>query len=191
MLAVLAAGASAANAAAQDLVPNGHFHVNLAGWTHAGGGSQSWQPLDWEANPASGSLRTTNNLAMANSTTGSGQCVPTSAGTYEAGAFIRIPSGQAGAGSASMRFVLYTNPSCVNPPSGSVVVVGSVPSTTTNAWVEVFATSLAVPPGTMSARVSASVTLTNALGTLAAHFDRVRFGPAGTTPVELSGFAVE
>jgi hypothetical protein len=45
--------------AAQDLVTNGHFHTDINGWTLLGPGSQAWDPLDWEGNPSSGSLRVT------------------------------------------------------------------------------------------------------------------------------------
>src|SRR5688572_1704086 len=83
-------------AATQYLIVNGHFHTDINGWTLVGVGTQAWDPLDWQSNPASGSIRITNANPAANQVTGSGQCIiHTPSGTYEAGAHVNFPSGPA------------------------------------------------------------------------------------------------
>lgn len=175
----------------QDVVTNGHFHTDLAGWTAGGLAAQTWNALDWQGSATSGSARVANNFTVANVSTGSSQCIGLStAGAYEVGAFIRFPSGQTETGSATVSVARYSNPTCTNPPdlstNGQIVS-----STTTDTWVDTSNTSVAIPVGTQSVRVVLSVQKTQANGSLAALFDRVRFGPTGTTPVELTGFRVE
>ena len=83
----------------------------------------------------------------------------------------------------------YANQSCVEPLLGGAV--GSVVvSTTPDAWIATLNTA-DVPLGAQSARVLAVVFKDFEFATLSAHFDRVRFGPLGTTPVELKAFEVE
>lgn len=185
----IVSGGSAASA--QELVANGHFHTDLGGWTHAGGGTQAWSALDWEANPGSGSARVTNDFAVANINTGSVSCIALAApGTYEVGGHIRIPSGQGLGGSAFVRVSWFPNAFCDNPATASAT--GElVFTTTTDTWVPTLNAAVAIPAGMQSVRVSMNVTKLPANGSLAVNFDRVRFGPAGTTPVELQGFRVE
>jgi hypothetical protein len=177
--------------AGQDLIVNGHFHTDINGWTLVGIGSQAWDPLDWEANPGSGSVRVTNTNPVANQGTASAQCVPlTPSGTYEAGAHVRFPAGQPALGAGGVGIAWFNNTTCTDPPI-STVNTPAVFSTTTNVWVESFMSGLTPPPGTVAVGVGAGVGKVTAGGTLTGLFDRVRFGPTGTTPVAATGLTVE
>jgi hypothetical protein len=178
-------------AAAQDLIVNGHFHDDINGWTLVGVGSQAWDPLDWQGDPTSGSVRVTNTDPAANGGTASGQCILlTPSGTYEAGAHVRFPSGQVMLGAGAVGIAWFANTTCANPPISTVNTPG-IFSTTTNVWTESFMSGLVAPPGTVAVGVGAGVVKLNSGGSLIALFDRVRFGPTGTTPVEAQAFTVE
>jgi hypothetical protein len=181
----------AASVAGQDLIVNGHFHTDINGWTLIGIGTQAWDPLDWQGNPSSGSIRVTNTDPVANQVTGSGQCILlTPSGTYEAGGHVRFPSGQVAFGGGVIGVLWFDNPTCTNPPLSSVSTP-TVFSTTTNTWVESFTAGLVAPPGTIAVGVGPAVGKAGAGGSLAGLFDRVRFGPTGTTPVRAQSFTVE
>ena len=177
-------------AAAQDLIVNGHFHTDINGWTLVGTGSQAWDPLDWQAAPGSGSIRVTNTDPTANMATGSAQCIPlTPSGTYEFGAHVRFPAGQSlGAGGVAVGW--FSNTTCTNPPI-STNNTPAVFSTTINTWVESFSSGVAAPAGTVAVGVGPGVVKLGAGGSTAGLFDRVRFGPTGTTPVQAQAFTVE
>jgi hypothetical protein len=178
-------------AATQDLIVNGHFHTDINGWTLVGIGSHVWDPLDWQANPASGSIRITNTNPVPNQGTASGQCIVlTPSGTYEAGAHVRFPSGQAAFGAGGVGVAWFNNTTCTDPPI-STVNTPPVLSTTTNVWIESFMSGISAPPGTVAVGVAAGVGKATAGGSLMGLFDRVRFGPTGTTPVEAQAFTVE
>ena len=177
-------------AAAQDLILNGHFHTDINGWTLVGIGTQAWDPLDWQSNPASGSIRITNTDPTANMGTASGQCILlTPSGTYEFGGHVRFPTGQSlGAGGVAVAW--FSNPTCT-PPEISTNNTPAVFTTTVNTWVESFSSGVTAPPGTVAVGVGPGVLKLVAGGSTAGLFDRVRFGPTGTTPVGASAFTVE
>ncbi len=184
-------GLAASTAAAQDLVTNGYFDSTVASWTHAGGGTLSWDPLDWRAQPASGSARVSNTFGGSNINTGAGECIAlASAGTYELDGKVRFPSGQASSGTAYVGVSWYSNATCTNPPTASTNTA-LVSSATTDTWVDVLNGSVAIPASAQSLKVTLSVAKSSAGGSLLALFDRVRFGLVGTTPVELQDFSVE
>lgn len=177
-------------AAAQDLIVNGHFNTDINAWTLVGIGTQAWDPLDWQGDPASGSIRITNTDPTANMGTGSGQCIPLSpSGTYEVGTHVRFPPGQSlGAGGVAIAW--FSNPTCTLPAI-STDNTPAVFSTTVNTWVESFSSAIAAPPGTIAVGVGPGVLKLGAGGSTAGLFDRVRFGPTGTTPVRAQTFTVE
>ncbi len=164
----------------------------MSGWTSAPPGAQVWSPLDWQAHPASGSLRVTNASTLPNQLMSSrSDCfLLAGPGTYELGAEILIPSNQGVPGSALVTVSWYPDASCVQTALGGGLgsVVGS---TTPDAWIATLNQALAVPAGAQSARVVAGVGKTFEFGALSAHFDRIRFGPVGTTPAELTAFEVK
>jgi hypothetical protein len=191
LLLVAALSGSSLKASAQELVTNGHFHGDIAGWTLIGVGTQAWDPVDWQANPGSGSIRIVNMRQAANQFAGSGQCIPlTPSGTYELGTHVRFPSGQVDTGFGSAAVAWFDNTNCA-PPALSVANSPLIPSAATDTWIESFMAGLIAPPGTVAAGVGPGTIKTQASGSLAVLFDRVRFGPSGTTPVEGNAFTVE
>ena len=174
----------------QDLIVNGHFHTDINGWTLVGVGTQAWDPLDWLADPSSGSIRITNTSPAANQPTGSAQCILlTPSGTYEFGAHVRFPTGQAlGGGGVAVGW--FNNTTCTNPPI-STANTPPVFSTTTDTWVESFSSGVPAPAGTVAVGVGPGVVKLGAGGSTAGLFDRVRFGPTGTTPVSAQTFTVQ
>ena len=188
--AVPALALLATPALAQNLVVNGEFPVDVSSWSAGPGATIEWNPLDWAANPASGSIRVTF-VALATGAAGAFQCVPFDpAVAYEMGARIRFPLPQATTGTAFVTVFLFANPTC-SPPAIGGANTGGVSTQTPDVWVTVFATGLNPPPGTQSVGVQLFVAKDQVKGALSALFDRVVFGPAGTTPVELQSFAVE
>ena len=182
---------SAARVASQDLIVNGHFNTDINGWTLAGVGAQLWDPLDWQFNPASGSIRITNTNPVGNQGTGSGQCIPlTPSGTYEVGTHVRFPSGQAALGFGAAALGWFDNTTCTGTPLATVNAP-PVASTTTNTWVESFMNGITAPAGTVAVAVGPGVLKIGAGGSLAGLFDRVRFGHTGTTPVTAESFTVD
>lgn len=177
--------------AAQDLIVNGHFNGDIDGWTLIGFGTEAWDPLDWQANPSSGSINIVNTRQAANQFTGSGQCIPLNpSGTYELGTHVRFPSGQLDTGFGGTFVAWYDNPNCVSPAL-SVSNTPLIPSATTDTWIESFMAGLVAPPGTVAVGVGPGLIKTQPSGSLAALYDRVHFGPTGTTPVALRDFTVE
>jgi len=169
--------------AAQELIVNGHFHTDINGWTMTQGlGTQVWDPLDWQASPGSGSLRLTNGNTTANGLTVTGQCIPlTPSGTYEVGGHVRFPSPTVG-GFGGIIVGWFDNPTCAGAPLATTNTP-PVLTTTTNTWVESFTAAITAPPGTVAVGVGPGTVKLAGAGTLDALFDRVRFGPTGTTPV--------
>jgi hypothetical protein len=181
----------AATLGAQDLVVNGHFNGDINGWTMIGVGTQAWDPLDWQGNPLSGSIRIVNTRAAANQFAGSGQCIPLSpSGTYEFGTHVRFPSGQVDTGFGTAAVAWYDNPTCT-APALSVSNSPLIPTGITDTWVESSTAGVMAPPGTVAVGVGPGTIKTQPSGALAALFDRVHFGPTGTTPVEAQSFTVE
>ena len=128
---------------------------------------------------------------VGNQGTGSGQCIPlTPSGTYEVGTHVRFPSGQAALGFGAAAVGWFDNTTCAGTPLATVNAP-PVASTTTNTWVESFMSGLTAPAGTVAVAAGVGVLKIGAGGSLAGLFDRVRFGPTGTTPVTAESFTVE
>jgi hypothetical protein len=190
VVACVACAFTAAPAFAQNLVTNGEFHTDVSSWSAGPGATIEWNPLDWAANPASGSIRVTN-VSLATGAAGAFQCIPFHpAVPFEMGARVRIPLPQATIGTAFVTVFSFANPTC-SPPAIGGANTGSVSTQTPEVWVNLFTTGLNPPPGTQSVGVRLFVAKEQVKGALSALFDRVVFGPAGTTPVELQSFAVE
>jgi hypothetical protein len=178
-------------ALAQNLVVNPEFDTNVAFWTVPfPGATIVWNPLDWNGNPSSGSALVTNETAFANGLAGAvSTClvVPVT-GSYEYGAHIRIPSGQTTTGQAFVARAFYGFPGCAGP--GNILIDQVVTTATTDVWVPILIQGLPHGAGT-ELQIFIGIIKDQAAFTLAAHFDFVRFGLDGTTPVELLELAVE
>jgi hypothetical protein len=175
----------------QNVVVNGDFDANVAGWSFDGRGTVAWDPLDSAGSPTSGSGRITSAQPPANAGAGASQCIPFAlTGPFELGARIRFPSGQDRSGFTVVGVALFENATCTGRSSAGANV-GTVRSSTTDTWVTKFATNFAPVPATQSILMRLYVYKAEPGGTLTVQFDHAVFGPAGTTPVELLGFAVE
>jgi hypothetical protein len=182
-------------ARAQNLVVNPEFDTNVDSWTipifiPPGGATLSWSPLDWNGNPGSGSAFVTNELSFANSIGGAvSTCmvVPTT-GLYEYGAQILIPSGQATTGEVFVARAFWEAPGCVG--IAKIFIDQVVTTATTDVWVPILIQGFTETAGT-ELQIFLGINKDQAAGTLAAHFDFVRFGLQGTTPVGLLDFEVE
>ena len=191
LTASLLLSVAAPMAVAQNLVVNANFDTNVDFWTVPFPfASLAWTPLDWNANPNSGSALLTNDWTLANGlavATGTCLVVPTT-GVYEYGAHILIPSGQATTGEVFVARGFWESPGCVGIVK--ILIDQVVPTTTTDVWVPILIQGVSQSAGT-ELSMFLGVTKDQPTGTLAAHFDFVRFGLQGTTPVRLLGFAVE
>lgn len=181
---------AAGPAIAQNLVVNGEFPTDVASWSAGSGATIEWHPLDWAGSPASGSIRVTF-AALATGAAGAFQCVPFDPPVpFEMGARARIPLPQATIGTAFVSVVTFANTTCSGSPLGAANT-GSLTTSTPEVWVDLFSTGLTPAPRTRSVGVLLLVTKDQVEGALSVLFDRVVFGPAGTTPVALQSFAVE
>lgn len=177
----------------QDLVPNGHFHTDLSGWTHSGApfATQAWSSEDWQSAAGSGSILLATDSPLAPWVSRSSTpCLPlASSGAYELSGEIRVPPGQTGTGTAYVDVFWYADATCVSQMGGGNAPV--LPIVPTAGWVTTFEGGVAIPTGALSAQVSLNVGKNVTTGQVSAHFDRVRFGPLGTTPAALTTFRVE
>lgn len=171
-LVVLVALAMAVSAAAQDLVTNGGFDTDVAGWsqTNVGSGYFEWSSLDAAADPGSGSARVVNNdfpafsLALV-------QCVPVTAGQrYDAAATLYIPSGQASSGFTYLRVEWSSLPAC----GGGWLGTESHPNLTdTGVWTTQSLTGLVAPATAEALQIQVFVTKTTTGGQLEVNVDDV------------------
>ena len=193
-LGALLLALTAPAASAQNLVTNAGFDTNVDSWTTQGpfpGGSLVWSPLDWAGNPSSGSGFETNDLAAAGLTTYRfSTCMVVPMGTYEFGGHIRFPSGQGTTGRAYVGLLISGFSFCTGA-GGLITPAANVTTATPDVWVPLL-TQFALNQNNQNAvQVVLVVTKDQAGGTLAAHFDFVRFGLQGTTPVQLLQYTVE
>jgi hypothetical protein len=154
-----------------------------------------WSPADWQGDPNSGSGRLTNVAPCAG--TSAVQCVAVPAplaASYELGAavFLEPPPQQA---SAQVLLLARDGASCGG------ATVGFFPGPVVNVqgqWTSFLDPGIQLPPSTQSVSISLVVTklpilpsCVPVLPNVTARFDRVRFGPTGTTPATLRSFSVE
>lgn len=137
-------------AIAQNMVSNGDFDINVAGWTPYDI-SFDWDASDWAGEPTSGSGLVTND-ADGSMHSGPLTCVDgvVAGQSYDLGGMIRIPTGQAGVGSAYFGFYWYSGPGC----SGTQTWADATPwISTTDNWIPLTRWNIVAPPGTQSAWV--------------------------------------
>ncbi len=98
---------------AQNLLTNGSFDTDIAGWENPYSRIANWAPLDANDSPISGSAALTNDVMNGGSLTILNQCIEVSAGDLvEIAAKIYHPSGQAGEGTGRLRINFYSDISC-------------------------------------------------------------------------------
>ena len=182
-----------ANAGAQNLVANGDFDTGLESWTLGSMAAFTWNPADWQGNPASGSGRHTNQAPCAGTSVRQCLVLPLPlAASYELGAAVSFQGGP-GMGSATVWATTYEGTSCAGV--GTASFLGPA-STVPGQWDSFLTPGLELPESTGAVAIDLVVTKPFVPGcpglpTISALFDHVRFGPTGTTPVALESFAIE
>jgi hypothetical protein len=190
-LTVLALTGSVPAVRAQNLVVNAQFDNDVNSWTVVSPVSTNitWSSLDWQGSPTSGSGLVTNIGITPGMAGAQNPClVTTVAGNYELGSQIRVPL-QTNVGAAWVSLWFYGSPSCTGNPTG-VVSTPAVPTFTPDVWLPVLTAGFSVPAG-QAYRVELTVHKQLFGPDVRAHFDFVRFGLEGTTPVQLQQFKVE
>ena len=102
---------------------NGNFDNDLSGWDNAYNRPATWDPLDADGDPASGSVLLGNDMAVGNGGTLTvlSQCFLVSGGeTVALGGHIRVPTGQPFATGAGVRLAVYSNDDCLTDTLANV-----------------------------------------------------------------------
>jgi len=164
-------------ALAQNLVSNGEFDINVAGWTPYGIGFE-WDPSDWSGDPSSGSGLATND-ADGYMHAAIHSCVDgiVAGQRYDLGGMIAIPSGQSGGGSAGFGFYWLDGTGC----SGTQTWGGSTPYVVvSDTWIHLGLWNLEAPSGAQSVQVAIFNEKTSS-GTnpFVSHHDGIYFGVFG------------
>ncbi|MBS0591588.1 MAG: hypothetical protein JSR65_13250 [Proteobacteria bacterium] len=172
-------------ASAQNLLANGTFDTNIAGWTAT---YANWDSThDANNNPHSGALQIVATSQSSNGGLSSSQCVPVTAGqSYTLSAQIILPAAFSTVpGNASLTVFWSANPTCAPSYTGQfsttpVVWPGPVGNLNgLDTWYGVSASQMA-PPGTQSALVDLISYAQTTGGAFTADFDNVVFQPATT-----------
>lgn len=168
----------ATGAGAQNLVPNPDFDTDLAGWTIV-------LPSDVTLDNSVGSPAAPSMHMLAVDATPAAtaytDCIEIdTSSNVDLIADIRLITG-----AASASVTAYSSAGCTGPIGPAGLISDGEPLV--DGWERAAAINYALPVGTVGVRVFLSVN-----GDLAeANFDRVRFGPTGTTPVSLQSFRVD
>lgn len=165
-------------ARAQNLVVNGDFDTNLAGWYYpASFVEDSWSAFDAGGSPSSGSVRQENANTDGIKTSGIGQCVPVVAGeSYRVGVSIYVPSGQAATGLAGILFQWMASADC----SGAAIGGGLGTDgewVGFDAWQDWMSDFVEAPPGAQAMEVDLTCRKSSASGTFVAYWDDVSVAP--------------
>ena len=165
---------SAALLSASNLVTNGDFNTGTAGWAHFTDVSLEWDATsDYANQPGSGSAVVIADLPT-HVNSGATQCIDGIVGgaPYDLSAWLRVPAGQSGSGSAMVFVWWYTQPGCVGAPLAGLTTDSVYPN---DEWVERVALSAAAPLDASSAVVYLNMAKQTAAGTFEASFDHVVF----------------
>ncbi len=189
-LAVALAGG--ATLSAQNLVTNPDFNTDVSGWAPGGIVTLTHSPLDAFGSPTSGSGWLLNPSPTPYNA-GALQCIDTpltGGASYDIGAWIRVPSGQTGTGTAGLFAWFHSGAACGGSQIGTLEISPYLPPPT-DSWTLSTATG-AAPAGTLSVTVYLNVLKTSTdSGSFGAYFDGVRFGPNPTTPVGAATFTAD
>ena len=182
------ASLAAETAMAQNQVSNSNFDTVIPPWSGTAP-DVTWSSVDFQGSPSSGSALLTNPHG-AGGEIHMNQCAGgvTGGATYHLGGRVFIPGGQTTTGNAEVSVVWYLGSSCAIGTEISEVSGGT--TTTTGSW-QSLAGILMAPPTAGGALLRAANTKSTGDGNFIVHFDRLYFGPPGTTPVTLEGFSVD
>ena len=170
--------------AAQNLVTNGDFANNVAGWA-AGVIPVTWDGTsDYQDDPFSGSALILNN-ALSVTYAVANQCVDSvvAGEAYRLSAWLRVPPGQTGSGYATVSISWYNQPGC----GGSWLSETSTSGiSSSNGWTDLPAAVGQAPATAQSALVYLTCYKLTSDGELQASFDHVVFSP--NAPIFADGF---
>jgi hypothetical protein len=185
-LTALAAAFLAAPVQAQNLVSNGRFDANIAGWQQFGQigqfGQAAHHPSDANGSSTSGSLEATNVIPdIVGSMFVVEQCVNVvvaASYTFRAKAF--IPSGQVQSGSADLVLTRLAGANCSGATLSTTIVASS---SQLDAW-STLTSPVTLPAGTASVLVRLVSRKTQTDGSFRVRFDDVFFGEACSLDAE-------
>ena len=176
------------SADAANLVQNPTFDADIAGWTPVtnGGGTVAW--ASGVGNPA-GSIATT--AASANMSALATQCIAISAPVNVDYLVDGFADNSSGSGSRQISATSFAGAGCTGAnlgdlPAGDI----SFPGTGWNGF-QISTFNAALPATTQSVLLTIGSATGATTGIENYHFDNVRFGPTGTTPVRLQSFNVD
>lgn len=179
----LALAVAALPAAAQNLIPNGTFDDDIAGWdVFAEELAPSWSALDAQGAPFSGSLRVVNSDTFDNNAFPSAvHCVPVVAGEpYRGRGSFFYPAGQAHAGVAAVIVFFFSETNCNGDVLGHE---GGSRDLTPGAWQIVDTGGDVAPPGAVSASVGFGFRkVGNGGGPVVFHLDDASFAVSDPAP---------
>jgi hypothetical protein len=161
--------------AAQNLVTNGDFANDVAGWT------EGIIPLTWDGtsdyqnDPSSGSASILNNGASP-TFSGATQCVGSvvAGENYRLSAWLNVPPGQTGSGYAQVLVWWYSQPAC---GGGWLEDLSTSAISSSGGWTEVLTAVGQAPATAQSALVYLLCYKLTSAGELQASFDHVVFSP--------------
>jgi len=163
---------AAAPTTAGNLVANGDFDTDTAGWTPFADVTLEWDATSDATNqPDSGSAVIIADLPDYTNS-GAIQCINGISGgaLYDLSAWLRVPTGQSASGAARVFVWWYPQPGCVGPPSAGPTTGDVFPS---DQWVERTAPSAIAPSDATSAVVYLNAAKQTAAGTFQASYDHV------------------
>jgi len=172
-----------------NLLTNGGFGSNLAGWSLDNSKPSEylaeWNGLDAAGAPGSGSVLLVNSHPSGGTqTTPIVQCVPVVGGeTYELDVQALIPGGQSRTGYFVSFVYWYPVADCL---SSAISLAGYSEIHTVGAWTA-NSTEIIAPPGAQGARVDLALLKVEGLGTLVAHADNLSLRPSDATTCVPSG----
>lgn len=160
-------------------VSNGTFATDVGGWGATSKSAVTWDALDADGDPGSGSAVVENRSDTSNDSTGAVQCLEglVDGAVYRFSADILVPGGQVGTGRAHL-LVQWYDDFCGGHQTGAAVASAGVRTSTPGEW-RVDRGTVQAPTGTRFARLRLSVWKDAADGSLKAQFDNVAFDLAG------------
>ena len=183
LIAPIALLVAASTAQGQNLLQNPGFDVNLAHWMEADPVvvEDTWDPMDVDDSPTSGSLRQENLNEDGVTTSGVSQCVPVDAGqAYMLGGSTYVPSGQPAEGRAEIIGGWHDEAGCTGGfIGGSFGFVGT--SANFDDWFRFESEPIVAPDGAQALEVILGCRKRDAAGTFVAFWDEVFVLPEPTS----------
>ena len=152
------------------IMENGTFHTDVAGWGSFWDGVRVWDEMDADDSVSSGSCLVTNQSSSPGNATGPQQCSDgiTGGNEYLVQSSIFFPSGQTEPGLARLLIRWYSDASCTQ----QITNTHSPSVTTTDQWIMVHKL-VEAPASAVAIALRLDVLKAESTGELSAHFDNV------------------